>query len=99
MFDMTGKVTRKSEKKTLTNDKVVQDFSIVETVGQYPNSATFNVYDKESMIDKVNAGDIVDVSFNLQDKEYNGKHYTSLKARLVKPSGSKKTEHKEEKDD
>lgn len=57
-----------------------QEF-VVETIEQYPKKVCANLWgDKLDMLDKVNVGDTVKVSFSLESREYNGKWYTDVKA-------------------
>lgn len=57
-----------------------QEF-VVETIEQYPKKVCANLWgDKLDMLDKVNIGDTVKVSFSLESREFNGKWYTDVKA-------------------
>ena len=54
-----------------------------ETEGQYPKTIGFEVFGQEK-VDKFlqynKVGDEVEVSFNLESREYNGKVYTTARA-------------------
>ena len=55
----------------------------VETKGEYPKSVYFTVFgeDKVDNLLKFNkVGQNVDVSFNVESREYSGKYYTDLNA-------------------
>ena len=55
-----------------------QDF-VIETDGQYPKKVCINVYgDKIQYIPAIDAN--VNVSFDVESREYNGRWYTSLRA-------------------
>lgn len=55
-----------------------QDF-VIETDGQYPKKVCINVYgDKIQYIPAIDAK--VNVSFDVESREYNGRWYTSLRA-------------------
>lgn len=57
-----------------------QEF-VVETIEQYPKKVCANLWgDKVDMLDTVNIGDTVKVSFSLESREFNGKWYTDVKA-------------------
>jgi hypothetical protein len=55
----------------------------VETKGEYPKSVYFTVFGEEKVDNllKFNkVGQNVDVSFNVESREYSGKYYTDLNA-------------------
>jgi len=55
----------------------------VETKGEYPKSVYFTVFGEEKVDNllKFNkVGQNVDVSFNVESREYDGKYYTDLNA-------------------
>ncbi|MBO4656051.1 MAG: DUF3127 domain-containing protein [Bacteroidales bacterium] len=57
-----------------------QEF-VIETMEQYPKKVCANLWgDKLDMLDTVNIGDTVKVSFSLESREFNGKWYTDVKA-------------------
>ncbi len=57
-----------------------QEF-VIETVEQYPKKVCANLWgDKLDMLETVNIGDMVKVSFSLESREFNGKWYTDVRA-------------------
>jgi len=64
---------------------------IVETNGQYPKKVCFTLWGDK--IDKLSAviGDTIEVSFDIESKEYNGRWFTEARAWMVK----KETKEKE----
>jgi len=46
------------------------------------------IKDKTSLLDGLNEGDEVDVSFNVRGNEYNGKYYVNLQAWKLQKSGN-----------
>lgn len=58
-----------------------QDF-IVETLEQYPRKICMNVWgqDKVSELQAFNAGDMLQISLNIESREYNGRWYTDIRA-------------------
>ena len=70
---------------------------VVETKGEYPKSVYFTVFGEEKVDNllKFNkVGQDVDVSFNVESREYNGKYYTDLQAWKIFGSEAGKTESK-----
>jgi len=57
-----------------------QDF-VIETEDQYPKLICFTLFgDKTDLISNVKLGDNIDVSFNLESREYNGKYFHNVNA-------------------
>ncbi len=56
-----------------------QDY-VLETNDQYPKKVCFNLFGDK--IDKfpLSMGDVVNVSFDVESREYNGRWYTSIRA-------------------
>ena len=86
-----GKITKilepvKGQKKDGSGDWVKQNF-IVTTTEQYNNLYCFEVFGEEKVdnLNKYNkVGDEVEVNFNVQTNEWQGKYYTSLQAWRIK---------------
>lgn len=64
-----------------------QEF-VIETEEQFPRKICFTLFnDKTSLIDGLSAGEEVDVSFNVESREYNGKWFHNINAwKIEKPS-------------
>ncbi len=57
-----------------------QEF-VIETDEQFPRKVCFTLFnDKVSLVDGLSAGDEVDVAFNLESREFNGKWYHNINA-------------------
>jgi len=57
-----------------------QEF-IIETEEQYPKKICISVWnDKRSMLEHLVEGDIVNVSVNIESREYNSRWYTDIRA-------------------
>lgn len=57
-----------------------QEF-VIETDDQFPRKVCFTLFnDKSSLIEGFGEGDEVDVSFNLESREFNGKWYHNINA-------------------
>lgn len=81
-LELSGKVVKVLEKMSgegRNGTWVKQEF-VVETDGQYPKQVCFMAWgDKTEEVAKLNEGDPVTVSFDLQSREYNGRWYTDAK--------------------
>jgi len=54
---------------------------VITTQEQYPQDVKFEaVKDRTALLDGLNEGDDVSVSFNVRGNEYNGKYYVNLQA-------------------
>ncbi|HKI89464.1 MAG TPA: DUF3127 domain-containing protein [Draconibacterium sp.] len=64
-----------------------QEF-VIETEEQFPRKVCFTLFnDKVSLIDGVAEGDEVEVAFNLESREFNGKWYHNINAwKIDKPA-------------
>lgn len=63
-----------------------QEF-VIETIEQYPKKVCANLWgDKLDMLETVNIGDTVKVSFSIESREFNGKWYTDVKAWKIEPA-------------
>ncbi len=57
-----------------------QEF-VVETIEQFPRKVCFTLFnDKLSLLEPIREGDEVEVSFNLESREFNGKWYHNINA-------------------
>lgn len=62
-----------------------QDF-VIETDEQFPRKVCFTLFgDKVDMVSDVAQGQEVEVSFNLESREYNGRWFTNANAWKIDP--------------
>lgn len=69
-----------------------QDFVIEEQEGSYPKQVAFTVFNKPEMIADMRVDDEVEVGFNVESREYNGKYFSNVTAwrvNILKTSGAK----------
>jgi hypothetical protein len=60
-----------------------QDF-VIETEEKYPKKIAFTLMgDKMSLIENRNTGDMLNVKFSIESREYNGKYYHNINAFAV----------------
>lgn len=76
-----GKVTHVLPKETVgQNSKEKQTF-VIKTEDQYPKDVAFEAWDKAvGFSSKLKQGDTVEVSYDVQSREYNGRWFTTAKA-------------------
>lgn len=62
-----------------------QEF-VIETEEQFPKKVCFTLFgDKVSLLNGLSAGDQIDISFNLESREFNGKWYSNINAWKLNP--------------
>lgn len=79
-----GKVTQvlkpESGVSKAGNEWNKQDF-VIETDEQFPKKVCFTLFgDKTSLLNGLAAGTEVEVSFNIESREYNGKYFHNINA-------------------
>ena len=62
---------------------------IIETQGQYPKKVCISIWGDKISADQLVIGNELNVSFDVESREYNGRWYTDVKAWKVETSGSK----------
>jgi hypothetical protein len=77
---------------------VRRDF-VIETTEQYPKKICFSGWgDKAAIVNNLQPGQTVKVSFNPESREFNGKWYTALRAWKIETNsaGNNQTSQKDE---
>ena len=71
------------------NEWKKQEF-VIETIEQFPRKICFTLFnDKLSLMESISNGDEVEVSFNIESREYNGKWFHNINAwKIDKPETS-----------
>lgn len=79
-MEITGKIFAVLEEKTGEgkNGTWHSQDAVLETVEQYPKKVAFNMYGDK--IVNLRIGQEVNVSFDIESKEFNGRWFTNLKA-------------------
>jgi hypothetical protein len=80
-YDLTGKVKLVQDAKTISDKFTVREFVVTVEDGKYPQDIALQfVNDKVSLLDNVQAGQEVTVSFDIRGREYNGRYFNNLNA-------------------
>lgn len=76
----TGKVVKKGQTETFGEKGFRKRVLVVsDQHEEYPQEVPFEfTQDKTELLNSVNVGDVVSVSFNLRGNEWNGKHYANV---------------------
>lgn len=68
------------------NEWSKQEF-VIETDDQFPKKVCFTLFgDKVSLLNGLSVGDEVDVSFNIESREFSGKWYHNINAWKINPA-------------
>jgi hypothetical protein len=82
-LEITGKIVQILPEQTGTGKNgqwTRQDF-IIETQEQYPRKVCLSAWgEKSAMVKALKPGLVVNVSFNAESREFNGRWYTDLRA-------------------
>ena len=88
MSILTGKVIRVGETVNVS-DKFKKRELVIETDEKYPQSVPVEfVQDKIELLEGINEGDTVTVSYNLRGREWNGKYYVNVQGWRLEKTGS-----------
>ena len=80
-YDLTGKVKLVQDAKTISDKFTVREFVVTVDDGKYPQDIALQfVNDKVSLLDNLQVGEEVTVSFDIRGREYNGRYFNNLNA-------------------
>lgn len=84
---ITGTIKVIGEPQTIS-DKFRKLEFVVETEGQYPKTIAFQVVNDgiDKFLKYNSEGQVVEVKFNVESKEYNGKYFTNVTAWSIRSS-------------
>ncbi|MCR6720152.1 MAG: DUF3127 domain-containing protein [Chitinophagaceae bacterium] len=61
---------------------------IVETEGQYPKKICISIWGDKINSAQLQPGAMLNISFDVESREYNGRWYTDVKAWRIEPAGA-----------
>ena len=94
-MEMTGKIVQVLPEKSGTSARGTwrkQEY-ILEIPGDYPKSVCFMAWGDRIDKFKIQEGQELTVSIDLESREYNGRWYTDVKAWRVAPAGQEDAPH------
>ncbi|MBC7873853.1 MAG: DUF3127 domain-containing protein [Ferruginibacter sp.] len=65
---------------------------IVETEGQYPKKLCVSIWGDKINESQLQTGSTLDISFDIESREYNGRWYTDVKAWKIQAGGTAKAD-------
>jgi hypothetical protein len=100
-LEITGKLIQVQPEQTGTGKNgtnwVKQNFIIETPHEQYPKKVCFTMWgDKAQILKTLNPGTQINVAFDVESREYQGKWYTDLKAWKIAAAGSASPGHEQD---
>jgi single-strand DNA-binding protein len=78
-YDLTGKVKLIQELKKFDSGFSKREMVVIVEDGKYPQEINIEfVQDKVSLLDNLQAGQEVTVTFDIRGREYNGRYFNNL---------------------
>ena len=88
MYEAVGKIKLINEIQSFASGFTKREFVVTTAVDKYPQDLKFEVVkDKCQMLDQVEEGQDVTVSFDIRGNEYNGKYFVNLSAWKIQAGG------------
>jgi Domain of unknown function (DUF3127) len=79
MYELAGKIKLISETQSFPSGFTKREFVVTTANDKFPQDIKFEIVkDKCSLLDAYDAGQEVQVTFDVRGNEYNGKYYVSL---------------------
>lgn len=89
MHEMTGTVTEIFEEQTFGSGFNKREFVLSDDADKYPQLIKFEcVKEKVELVNKLNKGDKVKVTFDIRGREWQGKYFVNLAAWKIDPAGA-----------
>jgi len=78
-YDLTGKIKLIQEEKKFDSGFTKREMVVIVEDGKYPQEINIEfVQDKVSLLDSLQAGQEVTVTFDIRGREYNGRYFNNL---------------------
>jgi hypothetical protein len=78
-YELTGKIKLIQEAKTFESGFTKREMVVIVEDGKYPQEINIEfVQDNVNLLDALNAGQEVTVTFDIRGREYNGRYFNNL---------------------
>ena len=78
-YELTGKIKILQDRKTFDSGFTKREMVVIVEDGKYPQEINLEfVQDKVSLLDNVQVGQEVTVTFDIRGREYNGRYFNNL---------------------
>ena len=87
-YDLTGKIKIIQEAKTFDSGFTKREMVVIVEDGKYPQEINVEfVQDKVSLLDSLQVGQEVTVTFDIRGREYNGRYFNNLQGWKIVTGG------------
>jgi hypothetical protein len=88
-YDLTGKIKLIQDAQTFGSGFTKREMVVTVEDGKYPQDINLEfVQDKISLLDNLQVGQQVTVTFDLRGREYNGRYFNNLQAWKIVAAGN-----------
>jgi hypothetical protein len=92
-YELTGKIKLIQEAKTFDSGFTKREMVVIVEDGKYPQEINLEfVQDKAALLDALQPGQEVTVTFDIRGREYNGRYFNNLQGWKVSLQGSNSEE-------
>jgi single-strand DNA-binding protein len=78
-YDLTGKIKLVQEAKTFDSGFTKREMVVIVEDGKYPQEINIEfVQDRISLLDNLQVGQEITVTFDIRGREYNGRYFNNL---------------------
>ena len=96
MHQLSGTVKEIFDEQTFDSGFNKREFVITDEAEKYPQDIKFEcVKDNVELVNKLNKGDRIKVTFDIRGREWQGKYFVNLAAWKIEPLGNKSTDSNE----
>ncbi len=87
-YDLTGKIKIIQEAKTFDSGFTKREMVVIVEDGKYPQEINLEfVQDKISLLDSLQVGQEITVTFDIRGREYNGRYFNNLQGWKIVTAG------------
>jgi hypothetical protein len=91
-YDLTGKIKLIQEAKTFESGFTKREMVVIVEDGKYPQEINIEfVQDKVALLDSLQSGQEITVTFDIRGREYNGRYFNNLQGWKVVAAGDGST--------
>ncbi len=88
-YELTGKIKLIQEAKTFDSGFTKREMVVIVEDGRYPQEINLEfVQDKVSLLDNLQPGQEVTVTFDIRGREYNGRYFNNLQGWKITSPGA-----------
>jgi hypothetical protein len=89
-YELTGKIKLLQEAKTFDSGFTKREMVVIVEDGKYPQEINLEfVQDKVALLDTLQPGQEVTVTFDIRGREYNGRYFNNLQGWKITAGGAK----------